>query len=187
MRVRTRARELALQFLYQMDLQGVSLLGMTRERIPSLAAMSRKMQKATNWELARIPGLLHERDFFTLLSKRQFPSTDYIRGKAELDYTPAPDCFHDIFGHMPMLTNPSFADFYRSPRFRQAVDAQARSCIGCFYGEYREPAYAIRHSAVLREWVVDWVRTFRKGMGWRGRAPVRVPPPAARESLEADQ
>ncbi len=94
-------------------LDGVSLLGMTRERIPSLAAMSRRMKQATNWELARIPGLLHERDFFTLLSKRQFPSTDYIRGKDELDYTPAPDCFHDMFGHMPMITEPAFADFYQ--------------------------------------------------------------------------
>ena len=50
--------------------------------------------------------------FFGLLAKRLFPSTDYIRGKEELDYTPAPDCFHDMFGHMPMLTQPAYADFY---------------------------------------------------------------------------
>lgn len=93
---------------------GVETLGMTPERIPSLASMSRNMQAATGWRIARIPGLVHEQDFFSLLARRLFPSTDYIRGSEELDYTPAPDCFHDMFGHMPMLTEPAFADFYES-------------------------------------------------------------------------
>jgi phenylalanine-4-hydroxylase len=93
-------------------LNGIDTLGMTAERIPSLRDLSQAMEKATGWTVARIPGLLHERDFFTLLSKRIFPSTDYIRQWEELDYTPAPDCFHDIFGHMPMLSNQAFADFY---------------------------------------------------------------------------
>ena len=93
-------------------LEGVSTLGMTPDHIPALADLSRNMEAAAGWKIARIPGLLHERDFFGLLSDRLFPSTDYIRGKDELDYTPAPDCFHDMFGHMPMLTQPAFADFY---------------------------------------------------------------------------
>ena len=94
-------------------LQGIRILGMTPDRIPSLADMSRRLEAATNWRVARIPGLLHEKDFFDLLANRVFPSTDYIRGRDELDYTPAPDCFHDMFGHMPMLTQPEFADFYQ--------------------------------------------------------------------------
>lgn len=85
---------------------------MTPDGIPALPGLSRHMKQATGWQIARIPGLLHERDFFGLLAKRLFPSTDYIRGKEELDYTPAPDCFHDMFGHMPMLTQPAYADFY---------------------------------------------------------------------------
>ncbi|HYE95866.1 MAG TPA: phenylalanine 4-monooxygenase [Rubricoccaceae bacterium] len=94
-------------------LEGVRKLDMTPDRIPALADLSRALDRETGWKVARIPGLLHERDFFTLLSRREFPSTDYIRGKHELDYTPAPDLFHDIFGHMPMLTQPAFADFYQ--------------------------------------------------------------------------
>jgi len=94
-------------------LQGIDVLGMTPERIPALRDLSRRMEDATGWQVARIPGLLHEKDFFTLLANRTFPSTDYIRGTDELDYTPAPDCFHDMFGHMPMLTQPDFADFYQ--------------------------------------------------------------------------
>jgi len=94
-------------------LRGVEILGMTPERIPALADLSANMEAATGWKIARIPGLLHEKDFFNLLSNRRFPSTDYLRGSDELDYTPAPDCFHDMFGHMPMLTQPEFADFYQ--------------------------------------------------------------------------
>jgi phenylalanine-4-hydroxylase len=92
---------------------GVRILGMTPDRLPGLADMSRRLHDATGWKVARIPGLLHEKDFFGLLANRVFPSTDYIRGRDEMDYTPAPDCFHDMFGHMPMLTQPEFADFYQ--------------------------------------------------------------------------
>jgi len=94
-------------------LRGVEILGLDAGRIPGLADLSRRLSEATSWSVARVPGLLHERDFFSLLSRRIFPSTDYIRGRDELDYTPAPDLFHDIFGHMPMLTQPQFADFYQ--------------------------------------------------------------------------
>ena len=94
-------------------LEGVERLGLSNDGIPPLRDLSRVLDRATGWKVARIPGLLHERDFFRLLSERLFPSTDYIRGKEELDYTPAPDMFHDIFGHMPTLTQPAFADFYQ--------------------------------------------------------------------------
>ena len=94
-------------------MRGLDLLDITPDRIPALAELSKKLEKATDWQVARIPGLLHEKDFFNLLANRKFPSTDYVRDWDELDYTPAPDCFHDMFGHMPMLTQPDFADFYQ--------------------------------------------------------------------------
>jgi phenylalanine-4-hydroxylase len=94
-------------------MSGVDMLGLRSNEIPALRDLSRVLERATGWRIARIPGLLHEKDFFGLLSRRIFPSTDYIRGREEIDYTPAPDLFHDIFGHMPMLTQPEFADFYQ--------------------------------------------------------------------------
>ena len=93
-------------------LEGVDILGMDDTGIPGLKDLSERLESASGWRIARIPGLLHEKDFFKLISDRVFPSTDYIREKNELDYTPAPDCFHDMFGHMPMLTEPAVADFY---------------------------------------------------------------------------
>ena len=94
-------------------LRGQDVLKLEADRIPSLANLSRRLHDATGWRVAKVPGLIHEKDFFELLSDRIFPSTNYVRGREELDYTPAPDCFHDIFGHMPMLTQPDFADFYQ--------------------------------------------------------------------------
>ena len=94
-------------------LKGQEVLQIEADRVPSLANLSRRLNDATGWEVAKVPGLIHEKDFFTLLSDRIFPSTNYVRGRDEIDYTPAPDCFHDMFGHMPMLTQPDFADFYQ--------------------------------------------------------------------------
>mgnify|MGYP006278919151 FL=1 len=93
-------------------LDGQEVLKLEADRIPSLANLSQRLNDATGWTVAHVPGLIHEKDFFELLSQRIFPSTNYVRGRHEIDYTPAPDCFHDIFGHMPMLTQPAFADFY---------------------------------------------------------------------------
>ena len=127
-------------------LRGVRTLEMTPDRIPALADLSATLERTTGWKVARIPGLLHERDFFTLLSERRFPSTDYIRGSDELDYTPAPDLFHDIFGHMPMLTEPDFADFYQlfgmAALNAEGVDRQSLERLHWFtveFGLIRDP------------------------------------------------
>ncbi len=94
-------------------MSGLAALGLDRDRIPALADVSRRLCDGTGWRIARTPGLLDARDFFTHLAQRIFPCTDYVRGRGELDYTPAPDCFHDIFGHTPMIMHPRFANFYQ--------------------------------------------------------------------------
>jgi phenylalanine-4-hydroxylase len=94
-------------------LTGLAALQLERDRIPALADVSRKLQRATNWQIARTPSLLDAHDFFGYLARRIFPCTDYVRARHELDYTPSPDCFHDIFGHTPMIMHPRFADFYQ--------------------------------------------------------------------------
>ena len=94
-------------------MRGQEVLQLEADHIPDLADLSRRLNEETGWTVANVPGLIHEKNFFSLLSQRKFPSTNYVRGRDELDYTPAPDCFHDIFGHMPMLTQPEFADFYQ--------------------------------------------------------------------------
>ncbi|MDP2364036.1 MAG: phenylalanine 4-monooxygenase [Ignavibacteria bacterium] len=94
-------------------IDGMDELNLSPNKIPNLKELSNNLLKITGWKVARVPGLIHEQNFFELLRRKVFPSTDYIRGKEELDYTPAPDLFHDIFGHMPLLTNKNFAAFYQ--------------------------------------------------------------------------
>jgi len=94
-------------------MDGTEQLNLSPDKIPYLKELSHIFHKTTGWKVARVPGLIQSQNFFELLRRSVFPSTDYIRGKEELDYTPAPDLFHDIFGHMPLLTNKSFASFYQ--------------------------------------------------------------------------
>ncbi len=95
-------------------LEGMRILGLSPERIPSLLDISHRLDAMVGWRIARIPGLLDTNDFLGFMARAHFPSTDYIRQPEEIEYTPAPDCFHDIFGHMPMITNPFFANFFQS-------------------------------------------------------------------------
>lgn len=108
-----RQRELLPGYAAQEYLEGLDMMNFPEDRIPYLGDVGKVLQKTTNWQVARVPGLLFEGDFFSRLARRVFPSTDYIRPRHELDYTPAPDLFHDIFGHTPMITNRAFADFYQ--------------------------------------------------------------------------
>jgi phenylalanine-4-hydroxylase len=82
-----------------------------KDRIPHFEDINERLRKATGWEIVTVPGLIPEVPFFTLLANRKFPVTDWIRTPEEFDYIVEPDVFHDLFGHVPLLFNPVFADF----------------------------------------------------------------------------
>ena len=81
-----------------------------KDRIPHFGEINDRLRKATGWEIVAVPGLIPEVPFFTLLANRRFPVTDWIRTPAEFDYIVEPDVFHDLFGHVPLLFDPVFAD-----------------------------------------------------------------------------
>ena len=81
-----------------------------KERIPRFEDINLRLHAATGWEIVTVPGLIPEVPFFTLLADRKFPVTDWIRKPEEFDYIVEPDVFHDLFGHVPLLFNPIFAD-----------------------------------------------------------------------------
>ena len=86
-------------------------LGITTERIPQLSEMNRRLQDLTGFRLAPIEGLVETRGFLSWLSYRVMLSTQYIRHHSQPAYTPEPDIVHEAIGHIPMFTNPNFADF----------------------------------------------------------------------------
>lgn len=99
-------------------LDGLDRCGFSAASIPSLPALSARLHDGTGWRLVRVEGLVPERPFFEMVASRHFPCTDFIRRRRDLDYTPAPDLFHDQFGHVPLLTLPAFAEFFA--RFGEA-------------------------------------------------------------------
>ncbi|MGE0830278.1 MAG: phenylalanine 4-monooxygenase [Hyphomonadaceae bacterium] len=79
--------------------------------IPDLEKLSARLRKATNWEIVCVPGLLPDAQFYEHLANRRFPASWWIRKPEEIDYLVEPDVFHDVFGHVPLLFHPVFADY----------------------------------------------------------------------------
>jgi phenylalanine-4-hydroxylase len=95
-------------------LKSQSAMGMTHDLIPKFDDLNKVLRKATGWELIGVEGLLPELDFFDHLANRRFPVTWWIRKPEQLDYLAEPDLFHDLFGHVPLLMNPVFADYMQA-------------------------------------------------------------------------
>jgi phenylalanine-4-hydroxylase len=93
---------------------GAQALNASPDRIPRMDDTNRILQRATGWQVVAVPGLIPEEHFFSHLANRRFPVTVWIRRRDELDYLVEPDIFHDFFGHVPLLTNPIFADFMQA-------------------------------------------------------------------------
>lgn len=92
-------------------LKSLPALGVTAEGIPDFRRMSDILEKTTGWRIVTVPGLIPGSAFHAHLAKRQFPVTYWIRSREQIDYLAEPDIFHDLFGHVPMLMNPVFADY----------------------------------------------------------------------------
>jgi phenylalanine-4-hydroxylase len=87
---------------------------MSPQSIPKFDDLNRVLKKATGWELIGVEGLLPELTFFEHLANRRFPVTWWIRKPEQIDYISEPDLFHDLFGHVPLLLNPVFADYMQA-------------------------------------------------------------------------
>ena len=92
-------------------LRGLDALDLHGAGIPDFEALSGKLRALTGWSVVAVPGLVPDDVFFDHLANRRFPAGDFIRRADQLDYLQEPDVFHDVFGHVPMLTDPTFAGY----------------------------------------------------------------------------
>jgi phenylalanine-4-hydroxylase len=92
-------------------LDGFEALCLPFDRLPNLAAVSAKLERRTGWNATPVSGFMPAAAFFEMLAARRFPTTTWLRSRDSLEYTPEPDIFHDVFGHVPMHAHPVFADF----------------------------------------------------------------------------
>ena len=92
-------------------IDGLDVLRLSKPGIPDFDELSDRLMKATGWQVVAVPGLVPDDVFFDHLANRRFVSGNFIRRPDQLDYLQEPDVFHDVFGHVPLLANPVFADY----------------------------------------------------------------------------
>lgn len=95
-------------------LRGLDLLQLGGAGIPDHRELNARLHPATGWTVVAVPGAIPNQAFFAHLAERRFPAANFLRSPDSLDYSEEPDMFHDLFGHLPMLTDPCFADFMQS-------------------------------------------------------------------------
>ncbi len=95
-------------------LDGLDVLRLSKPGIPDFEELSERLQKLTGWRVVAVPGLVPDEDFFRHLANRTFIAGRFIRTPEQIDYIQEPDVFHDVFGHVPLLANPVFADYMQA-------------------------------------------------------------------------
>ena len=95
-------------------LRGLEDLGVAADAIPDFERLSEVLDRATGWRIVAVPGLVPDEVFFAHLAERRFPATNWIRAPEQMDYLQEPDVFHDVFGHVPLLMAPVFADYLQA-------------------------------------------------------------------------
>lgn len=95
-------------------LRGLQQLRMSHERVPDFNALNEILRAHTGWQIVAVNGLVPDEVFFDHLANRRFPCTWWMRRPEQMDYLQEPDCFHDVFGHVPLLINPVFADYMQA-------------------------------------------------------------------------
>jgi len=104
-------------------------LEMTADGIPRFERLTEMLHPATGWTIVAVPGLVPDEIFFEHLANRRFPVTRWIRTREQMDYLEEPDLFHDLFGHVPLLMNPVFAD-YMAAYGKAGLQATDMGCLG---------------------------------------------------------
>jgi phenylalanine-4-hydroxylase len=95
-------------------LKGIDVLKLTKPGIPDYAELNARLMAETGWQVVAVPGLVPDEVFFDHLANRRFVAGNFIRRPDQLDYLQEPDVFHDVFGHVPMLADPVFADYMQA-------------------------------------------------------------------------
>ena len=117
-------------------LKALGLVGFSAERIPDFDEVAELLKPLTGWSLTVVPNISEQREFFTFLSQKRFTATCWLRSMEQLDYLEEPDMFHDVFGHVPLLSNKHYTDFFEAIShiaLEHIDDAKAIELLGRIY------------------------------------------------------
>jgi phenylalanine-4-hydroxylase len=159
----------------QAYLEGFDILGMNPERIPTLPELNAAITPRTGWRTVRTVVRYSDAvPWYHHFAKQQFLITDYMRGRHELDFTPEPDMFHDIFGHLPFMVLPEYTALQEmfAPAFLRATDEQRENIkrLAWFSTEFG----LIREDGDLKIFGAGLISSFGEiGHIMAGKTPVR--------------
>lgn len=94
-------------------LNSLQTVGFIADMIPDFNEVNKVLQNITAWSLVVVPNISAQKEFFTFLSQRKFTATCWLRTMEQLDYLEEPDMFHDVFGHVPLLVNRNYVNFFK--------------------------------------------------------------------------
>jgi len=92
-------------------LDALETLRLSEGGIPDMRELSDRLAGFTGWRVVPVAGLVPDEAFFDHLANRRFPAGAFIRSEAEMAYLEEPDIFHDVFGHVPLLADPTYAAY----------------------------------------------------------------------------
>jgi phenylalanine-4-hydroxylase len=148
-----RAASAFLAGLERLDLGGAKSGG----GVPEFGRLSEQLGRLTGWSVVPVPSLIPDHVFFWHLANRRFPAGNFIRSRARFDYIQEPDVFHDVFGHVPMLTDPVFADYMQEYGRAgwKAMQANRLKALGALYW------YTVEFGLILE---ADGLRAYGAGI-----------------------
>ena len=109
-----RQTELLEKFASAEFLKALEAIDFTADRIPDFGQIRTALEPLTGWQLQTVPNISEQKEFFQFLSEKRFTATCWLRKMDQLDYLEEPDMFHDVFGHVPLLSNKAYTDFFHA-------------------------------------------------------------------------
>ena len=94
-------------------LEALKTVQLSADKIPDFHELNKILIKLTGWNIEVVPNISPQKEFFEFLSHKKFTATCWLRTMEQLDYLEEPDMFHDVFGHVPLLSNPAYSDFFK--------------------------------------------------------------------------
>jgi phenylalanine-4-hydroxylase len=113
-------------------LVGSENLGLPPDRIPSVKWLNDRITPRTGWRTVRTTVRYSDAvQWYQHFGRKEFLITDYVRSADELDFTPEPDLFHDVFGHLPYFTSPEYVEIQEmfAPAFHRAKTDEQRESV----------------------------------------------------------
>ena len=95
-------------------IDGLKTLDFNASKIPNFNEVNSKLKKINGWSIKTVPNITETKEFFSCLANKKFTSTCWLRSFNEIEYLEEPDMFHDVFAHVPMISDESYANFFQN-------------------------------------------------------------------------